>query len=381
MRLIEVKQYIDQIQEDEARNQSTSSENTKSSDSNFGKLYFMYCLFLSICDFTILLFILNFKKKKITNKKIIFTHKGFCFIDAKNNYQDRLLPEAVKQNAFYIIYGKEYHINKIEGKKVYNIGVLAKVVSFFYFKQASQNLRYYCAFNFLNNMILKKLNGNEVFTLCHYDMNGLSLVYSNYRKNFTLIEFQHGSMINYHPYSYLTKFKMIDVFYVRNQKTIEYLKNNFCKNKEVVYKTIQYPKTNLLYKKGINILYASTVETNGLHQNFISFLKNTTFDTISIIIRLHPREKDKKAIFENQLKQYTCNFVFDQSKNWLEGNSIQNLIVVSPSSSVIEEALDNGFKVIIIDQVGEKRYSGLIDNKNCIFSDSIENTILENKWY
>ena len=98
---------------------------------------------------------------------------------------------------------------------------------------------------------------------------------------------------------------------------------------------------------GIQILYASSVEINGFHPVFLDYLKSDNLLNTTITVRLHPREKEKKEIFEKVLLDKNIKYVFDNSMNWLEANTVKNLIVISPWSSVIEEASDNEFKTII----------------------------------
>ena len=121
----------------------------------------------------------------------------------------------------------------------------------------------------------------------------------------------------------------------------------------------------------MHLLYASTLEFNGLHPVFKDFLRRNTNKELHVIIRLHPREMDKKDLFSQELSEYRIKYEFDNSKNWLEGNNIKNLIVISPWSSIIEEAVDNEFTSIIIDKVGKHRYGSLIDNKNCFYSEDL----------
>ena len=107
------------------------------------------------------------------------------------------------------------------------------------------------------------------------------------------------------------------------------------------------------------------------------FLKLSDSLDIYLKIRLHPREKDKRVLFKDQMKGYNIKYDFDDSENWLVSNDISNLIVVSPWSSTIEDAYDNGFQTIIIDKVGKKRYSHLIDNKICFFSQDLFNLLIK----
>ena len=125
----------------------------------------------------------------------------------------------------------------------------------------------------------------------------------------------------------------------------------------------------------MHVLYASTIEFNGLHPVFREFLSQNRDENLHVIVRLHPRERDKEDLFRELLSQYNVNYEFDQSKNWLEGNKIKNLIVISPWSSTIEDSCDNGFITIVIDPVGKERYAHLIDAERCFFSGDLRMTI------
>src|SRR5690606_26481628 len=145
----------------------------------------------------------------------------------------------------------------IDNYKVYNIGGVIKLVSFFY-KKKNSSLKYLSAYSFLNNLILKNYKGKIVYLICYYDANGFSVVNSKYRNKFHLIEIQHGNMINYPPYIYVSDSKIADEFYVKNQGTIDYLKKHLNKNyPDILYQILPYPKQNTTVHKGIHILYAS----------------------------------------------------------------------------------------------------------------------------
>ena len=182
-------------------------------------------------------------------------------------------------------------------------------------------------------------------------------------------------MINFYPYKTPANFPVVDTFFVRNAATIKYLKLHLAKNYAAQYYLIPYPKSNAVFQKGIHVLYVSSIETNGFHEVFIDFLKNNILTDLNIIIRLHPREMHKKTIFEDDLKKWNINYSFDISQSWLLENTIQNLIVVSPWSSVIEEAIDNGYKAIIIDDIGKKRFNNYIDNVLCFYTNNISATL------
>ena len=43
---------------------------------------------------------------------------------------------------------------------------------------------------------------------------------------------------------------------------------------------------------------------------------------------------------------------------------------------MIEEAIDNGYKAIIIDEMGKKRFGNYIDNLICFYTHDISETLL-----
>ena len=102
-----------------------------------------------------------------------------------------------------------------------------------------------------------------------------------------------------------------------------------------------------------------------------------TIKDLHVVVRLHPREREKEQIFAEELSQYEVQYDFDHSKNWLEGNKINNLIVISPWSSTLEDAYDNGFTSVTIDQVGKERYKHLLDGIRFFYSDNLVKTLSE----
>ena len=280
-------------------------------------------------------------------------------------------------NILFINQSKEIYINKINDQKVFNIGGLTKILKFLYFKD-NVKMKYLKSYQLLNDSIFLRFSKKEIYLFWFYDLNSLAIIFSKFRPKLHLIEVQHGSIINYPPYKKPAPVKVIDTFYVKNQETINYLKNHLCKNFNCNYHLIPYPKNNLYYKEGIHILYASTVDFNGLHPVFVSFLENNT-SNLNIQLRLHPRErtKEKKLIFENKMHDLNMDFTFDESENWLESNTIQNLIVISPWSSTIEDAFDNNYKTIVIDPTGRERFKHIIDNKNCFYSSNLKETLMD----
>jgi hypothetical protein len=378
MKISEIEIYINQLNEEEEKfkNINFSTPSIKQNIFSFSnRIFSIVKLFiLSFYDFFQLYFKVKYQYCKIKNKKIVFTAPNFC-VENNGILEDRILKPLFSQNIIFINQSKEFSLNRINNQKVYNIGGVVKLFSkLFLFKKSKMKL--FLSYRFVNNCILKNLSKKyEVYILWFYDLNSLSIIFSKYRKNITLIEVQHGSIINYPPYSKPAPVNIADIFYVKNVKTIEYLKNNLCLHYASEYRLIPYPKNNRIKKIGLNILYASTIEFNGFHPIFIDFLRNTSFKNLNLIIRLHPREREKKSIFDHQLQDIKIEYKYDISSNWLESNMIENLIVISPWSSSLEDAFDNNYVGITIDPVGKIRYEHLIDDKIFFYSDNIESTL------
>jgi hypothetical protein len=271
------------------------------------------------------------------------------------------------------------YLNRVGSKKVYNIGLLIKVVSVFWFREGDLIIRNYKAYKAVNSLLLFfRSSIDKIYFYCHYDLNAFSLVFSKYRSECKLVEIQHGSMINYPIYSIPSPVKVADIFYVKNLATIDYLKSHINRNFVCEYRLLNYPEKTRVNKPGLSILYASSLELGGFHPVFKEFIKSTipaNFGGINLSIRLHPREKGKEHLFIEELKGSNVNYWFDDSDNWLNSNAIKELIVVSPWSSIIEEAVDNNYKAKIIDVTGHERYEQLVDDVGCFYSKNLSLTI------
>lgn len=342
---------------------STSQLKSTNHNSNF------YKIIKSIIDVVLLKFKLS------TNKKlnIIYTGEGIChLVDGK--YRDRIIENLNLPNIIYINRGRDTYIKEVNGIRMYNIGGSIKLISFFLKLKDERKHLYYKSYKILNDFLLSRVKNANVYSMLYYNHNGLSLVFSKHRKNFKLIEVQHGTIINFPTYSFVSDYKIADEFIVKNTATIAYLKStlNF-KFKDIHYSLFPQKNNELTPKKGIHLLYASSIELNGIHPVFLDFLtQNTMEEDVNVSIRLHPREKNKIEIFKEQFKHSKYEITFDESLNWLESNTIQNLIVISPWSSVIEDAHDNGYACIIIDAKGYERFSHLLNEKTVYVNNTKE---------
>lgn len=382
MKIKEIEKYIIQLQQEEEQFKNRSLQPVESGKRRLPGFrivwsvsnYFFLCLF----DFISLYYKIRFKPEFLKNKKIVYTARNFCTI-TDGKYEDRIVRPLFTENIVFINQSKEYFMDTVNGQRVYNLGGLVKFLSFFYVFN-SRLMRVFRAYSVVNNALVKILPlKQEVYMLWFYELNGLSLIFSKLKKRITLIEVQHGSIVNYPPYCKPAPVKVADIFYVKNKPTADFLKTHLCLNFPSEYRLIPYPKGNRKFVPGIHILYASTIEFNGLHPVFVDFLKNNKFTDLNLKVRLHPRERDKESLFDAQLKEFGVNYEFDRSKNWLEAAEIDNMIVISPWSSTLEDAYDNGFKAITIDPVGKDRYAHLIDNDKFFYSQNLNLTISEIK--
>ena len=75
------------------------------------------------------------------------------------------------------------------------------------------------------------------------------------------------------------------------------------------------------------------------------------------------------------MSDYQVVYEFDESSDMIIGNPLDDLIVVSPWSSSIEDAYDANITSVIIDNAGKERFSHLIDNEKCFYSNSLFSTL------
>lgn len=350
------------------RNSEEHEENSSKSRFRFGHLF---CVFKSsirgVIDFSGLILFLFFVRF-ISNRRVsfLFITRNFCY-KSGSEYTLTVRGNLINSDTVLINTSKNYYIKKLDGVKVYNLGLLVKPLSLLIYPKRDNLARNFFVYTLINDTLLT-FNSviKDIYFLFYYDLNSFSLIFSKYRNYINLIEVQHGSMINFFPYAEPSPVKIADVFYVRNTYTIEYLKQNLCKEFNCEYKLMEYCDLERKVVPGLNILYASTIEFQGFHPVFKIFLQEYStvfpYEKLNLTIRLHPRERGKENLFISDLHNSDLDFKFDNSENWLLSNAIEGLIVISPWSSIIEEACDNHFRVITIDEIGKNRFSFLSDN-------------------
>ncbi len=371
MNAFEIEKYLIDIEQQEMLFKSGTVQTKIVSTTNKSSSFFSKIIFINKCMLDFIVLHIHLSNKKYQSKEIVYTASNFCTIK-NGKYEDRIVKPLFTNNILFINQSKEIFIDEINNQKVYNIGGLVAILRFFYLNK-SLKMQIFYSYQLINDSIFIRFSKKNIYLLWFYDLNSLSISFSKYRHKLFLIEVQHGSIINYPPYAIPAPIKVIDAFYVKNSATIHYLKNNICKVYNCDYKIINnYSEQQKLKAEKLQILYASTIEFNGLHPVFIAFLEKINFNFAKIHIRLHPREKDKKDVFINQLSKFKIDYTFDSSENWLEVLNFDNLIVISPWSSTIEDAYDNQYTTIVIDPVGKKRFENLIDNKKCYYTNDIE---------
>jgi hypothetical protein len=375
----EIEAYLTRLRDDELAFKEQQGKLATPLEHRAGHTLGGFCsrtvfFFRSILDCLILVFVLRWYGVIGTEKRLIYTTRNFC-TERDGRLHDRIVTFLPTSTLIFINSSKQYALSSINGKRVFNVGGLVKLLSRLFYRKNSEIMSTFKAHRLVNDLILSGCQGKEVYTLCYYDLNGLSLAFSSHRQHIQLIEVQHGSIINYPPYVEPSPVKIADVFYVKNEATIRYLQSHLCRNYPSEYRVFPYPKKARHVVPGLHILYASSIEFNGLHPVFAKFISAYHGQDLTLTLRLHPRERDKEDVFTSQLSNCAMPFKFDRSQNWLEANEVENLIVISPWSSTLEDAYDNGFVAITIDPVGRKRFHHLIDGSRFLYSDDLAATL------
>ncbi len=292
------------------------------------------------------------------------------------NYEDFLNKHRLK-NCLFINYHNTKNMGALPCGRVFNLGILVGI-----FNRLSNRKRNYLKsieiYNWCYNFIIKIFAIKDIYIPCFYDQMGMSLILDKNRSRFHIIEVQHGGICNFFPYTLPVSFKISDKIFVNNTRTEKYLREHLYKNVgvEIVQKEIMHKEEKIKISSQLILLYCSSIEVNGIHNVMMSFLEsNLEIKSFKLLVRLHPREMDKEDFFRDSLNKLNQEFEFDNSKNWMADRNTENLIVITPWSSVVEEAYDNNILSIIIDPYGKERYYDIIDNKLCYYSDDLKKTI------
>jgi hypothetical protein len=322
------------------------------------------------------LFFLSFLDFILLNIKYVSNNKNnFIFLTPNLiNYEKYFLSQPFNKNNIFINYHSTKYLAFIEKNKIYNIGILFYVITKFFNRniKLSSKIKNYQKF-YIPKIFKYKLE--NVYFPSYYDLLCMSFILYE-KRHYKIIEVQHGSIIDFFPYNQISSFKLVDKVIVNNSRTIEFLKQNLYKKIEVDFEIKKSDTFNKIRLKNSNfeILYCSSIETNGFHKNFKNYISKGK-NHLKLKIRVHPREKNKIPQFIHELKSYKNSIEIDYNINWIENIQNNSLIIVTPWSSIAEEAYDLNIYIIIIDEVGKKRYNSIIDNKFCYFSENIEETI------
>ncbi len=331
--------------------------------------------FRSVWDVICLIMQLLRDRRRRNASRIVFTQRAFCFVDADNELQDRIARPLVGESSIFVNQSKSERIDRINGQRVFNTGGAVQLLRRTVFRHLSSDLSAFVAYRLINDIVLRFANGREVLSLCFYDMNGLSLAFSRFRSRFVLSEVQHGSIINFPPYEIPSPIRLADRYYVKNEATVGFLKGHLCRDFCCDYVVFPIAPRQAVRSDHLNVLYASTIEFNGLHPVFLEYLQDVDYGAVNIIIRLHPRERDQRDHFAAQLASVGAIYTFDDSPDWIEANPFEDLVVVSPWSSTLEDAHNIGLMAIAIDPVGRDRYAHLSGSPLFVYSERLRDIL------
>lgn len=306
--------------------------------------------------------------------------QNIVFVSRNLVLYERFFSGKDLESAIFINYHQTHLVRSFAGRRVFNVGVVVGAIKKI-LSGGQSLLRDVRLFDGLYSPIRRLLGGACVYIPCYYDASGLALILNTKRAAYEVIEVQHGSVCNFGPYSRPVSFKAADRFIALDRRSAEYVRRHlFAKVPTKVETTEAQPleATHRIENEVPVILYCSSVEVNGIHEKFVTFLRACeTKDSFRLKVRLHPRELDRKALFSHQLRELGISFEFDESGDWLTGNPYLHMIVVTPWSSVVEEAHRNGIPSVVLDNFGKERFGDLIDGELCWFAGEPCSTLRE----
>lgn len=326
-------------------------------------------LFSALLDFVkLIIFLKVYKSKKVD---LFYIHTSFIR-KVDNEYIDVLFDKLINSNAIMINYDRYLSYARINNTKVYNLGIIVKMLQKTNLIKRETLQTNTHNWLFLNNIICRNLNNNNIFIPAYSNEVGFSLVFNNFRNHFKLIEIQHGSVINYPPYAFVSNLKLVDVFYYKNDFSRKYLEEHLFlihKARMILMPKVKVqfiPKTDF-----IELLYISSYEHTTLHPVMSSYLESIDISSVNFRLRLHPRQQNLENNFVFLLNKIGVRYELSHTKMWYD-NLPENTYVISPLSSVIEEAIELGLKAVVIDETGFKRYKPIIDNVKCFYTNNLE---------
>jgi hypothetical protein len=314
--------------------------------------------------------ILLFKIKNNSKSTIYFIHDSFLYFHDKEYKINFYKNAELVSDKIFISYSKYKYVAKVEGVKVYNFGIIVNLLSKINLFCKQTKLNNFNEWLFVNDLFTSFLRGNSVFIPSYSNEVGLSLCLSKNRNKFFLIEVQHGNVINYQPYSFVANLKLIDKFWYKNLNDKRYLEQNLYKNQNIIYQKLK--TVNVEFGSNstkFEILYISSYEFDGFHPVFLKFIEQKPKDLV-VRLRLHPRQKNLQPNFITILENNGISYLIHDNTNWYD-QLPSNIIVISPLSSVIEEAVYLNLKTIIIDKLGKDRYDYLLVEKKCFYSNDL----------
>lgn len=342
--------------------------NLKSSFSNTSKYYRFNKAIIGIFN----LFII---KKKLNSKNfsniVIYSHN----ISKLDEYIDTNLNNS---STLLIGTNPNYAFNSYKNYKVYNIGTLIRVIAKIFqltkFRKPQPIFihesyifkKIFKFFKFLDsNIYYSNLKQPAIAGLCALPFN---------RRN-KIIEIQHGSVISSTEYETLFILDYIDIFYIDNKLTLNYL---LSKKNSLTYKNkIHLKKQNInldistMENNILKIIYCSSVELNGFDEAFKDFLtQGFNKKKYDIYLKLHPREVSKDN-FSNFLNNKGIKYKIVDNNEFHDLLKYKKIIIITPWSGIIEDIINLKIPAIISHPHGKERFSNLIDQEFAFFPTSL----------
>jgi hypothetical protein len=294
------------------------------------------------------------------------------FVSSELLEYSKFIAQNSRENALLVSYHPTKRVSRVNGKRVYNIGILIGAISRLLGKKGVEDL--VSISDMVYRPIYRPLRGKTVYIPCFHDFNGYVLMFNVHRRKYRLVEVQHGGICNYFPFREPVSFPLVDKIYVNNLRTKRYLLEHLYRDVDV---EISLKDRDAAVSERIDndkpiVLYCSTIELRGIHPVMLEFLRHDRYvDNYELVVRLHPREKGRKDAFVEQLSETKVHYRFDDSADWLIGNNYSRMIVISPWSSVLEQAYDNGIAAIVVDGLGRERFAEIIDGQILHYSDNL----------
>ncbi len=234
--------------------------------------------------------------------------------------------------------------------------------------------------------VLSKKKPKKIILVCHYTISSFAILNSAIKFSIPIIEIQHGSIVNYPPYTVklsLNEFPIPDEFWSWDKESEVFAKHNLFHSKKVILTEnlwhkywestdqsfISDQEKVLKNKAKIIILYTSVPELNGIPKIILQAIELSP-SNFEWWIRLHPREKDKVNNFKSQIKRLQQKRIvqIDTPTTIPLPVVIDNInIHISSWSSSTIEVLNKNLPTIIIHEQGKARFSEYFNTSNFYF--------------